>query len=152
MLMAKQEQLESHSVEEEEEVTDPSRTLSEYMYTCIYYMCEDECVECDSDTPPLPAAIDDLFEVKMTLQGIADNWKKLGLALGLLYSTLKKISTYPNMTIDNCVMEMLAAWLQKEDNVPQKGVPSWSVLQAALRRLGENELAHRISIGGELSW
>ena len=32
---------------------------------------------------------------------------------------------------------MLSAWLQQQDNVPQKGVPSWSVLRAALKRMGE---------------
>ena len=111
-------------------------------------MCEDDRVECDSDTP-LPAAIDDLFEVMMFLEEFID-WKLLGLALGLPYSTLKKISTYSH-TIYEYKMEILAAWLQQQDKDPQKGVPSWSVLQAALRRMGENELADKISIGGELS-
>ena len=34
-------------------------------------MCEGDSVECDSDTP-LPAAIDDLFEVKITLKDLVD--------------------------------------------------------------------------------
>ena len=28
---------------------------------------------------------------------------------------------------------MLSAWLQQQDNVASKGVPSWSVLRAALK-------------------
>ena len=106
-------------------------------------MCEDDSVVCDSDTPPLPAAIDDLFEVKMFLKNLVD-WQSLGLALGLLYPTLKMIAKEQRGDIEECKMEMLAAWLQQKDNVPQKGDPSWSVLQGALRRMGENELADKI--------
>ena len=42
---------------------------------------------------------------------------------------------------DRCVMEMIAAWLQQQDNVSKNGVPSWSVLQAALSKIGEKQLA-----------
>ena len=106
-------------------------------------MCEDDSVVCDSDTPPLPAAIDDLFEVKMFLKDLVD-WQSLGLALGLRYSTLTKIKTDQREKTDECKMEMLAAWLQQQENVPQKGVPSWQMLQTALRRMGENQLADKI--------
>ena len=41
-------------------------------------------------------------------------------------------------------MKMLAAWLEQQDNVPKKGVPSWSVLRAALMRMEENKLASSI--------
>ena len=106
-------------------------------------MCEDDSVECDSDTPPLLTAIDDLFEVKMFLKNLVD-WQSLGLALGLLYPTLEMITKEKHGDIGECKMKMLAGWLQQWDNVSQKGVPSWSVLQAALRRMGENELADKI--------
>ena len=105
-------------------------------------MCEDECAQCDSDTPSLPAAIGDLFKVKMFLKDLVD-WLNLGLALGLLYPTLQLIERDSGNT-DGCKTKMLAAWLQQQDNVPQEGVPSWSVLQTALRRMGENELAGKI--------
>ena len=36
---------------------------------------------------------------------------------------------------------MIAAWLQQQDNV---SVPSWMMLQTALRKIGENELATRL--------
>ena len=72
------------------------------------------------------------------------NWQYLGLELGLLYPTLKKIEKEQCGDIDNCIMEMLAAWLQQQDNVTSKGAPSWSVLQTALGSIGENELASGI--------
>ena len=73
----------------------------------------------------------------------------LGLKLGLHYSTLKKIRHDHHDGTDMCKMEMLAAWLQQHYNVSQNGVPSWSVLVAALRRMGENELASRIVVSCE---
>ena len=84
----------------------------------------------------------------MSLKTLVD-WQPLGLALGLLYHTLKKIENDHRDKTDKCKMEMLAAWLQQLDHVPQKGVPSWSVLQAALRRMGEEELASRIMVSHE---
>ena len=74
----------------------------------------------------------DLFEVKKILKNII-NWKDLGLALGLLYIlTLKKIEVEHHGRVDDCKTDMLAAWLQKQDNV---GTPSWSSLEAALRSM-----------------
>ena len=76
----------------------------------------------------------------MTLKNLTD-WQSLGLALGLLYPTLKKIDEDQRGKTDKCVMEMIAAWLEKKDNVTN---PSWLVLQAALRKIDENELADKI--------
>ena len=42
-------------------------------------------------------------------------------------------------------MEMLAAWLQQQDNVTDNGVPSWSTLKTALINIGDNELADTIT-------
>ena len=70
------------------------------------------------------------------------DWKKLGLILGLLYQpTLTDIEAYRRGKPDECRMDMLSAWLQQQDNVNN---PSWSVLRAALQRMGEHELANRI--------
>ena len=88
----------------------------------------------------LYTGIDDLFKVKVYLKSVVD-WQSLGLALGLLYPTLKRIKNEQHGNISDCMMEMLAAWLQQQDNVSQNGVPSWSVLRTALRSIGENELA-----------
>ena len=84
--------------------------------------------------------IDDLFEVLKSLKDIV-HWKKLGLALGLLYPTLQKIEKEQREKVDDSKMEVLAAWLQLKDNVSQKGVPSWSVLALALDEIGEIQLA-----------
>ena len=74
-----------------------------------------------------------------------NEWKELGLQLGLLYPALKRIDLEQRGIISSCKIEMLSAWLQQQDNVIQKGVPSWSVLKAALQSMGEHETADRIS-------
>ena len=61
----------------------------------------------------ITTGISDLFEVKMVLKDLND-WQSLGLALGLFYSTLQRIKKEPH---ENCMMEMLLAWLQQQDNV-----------------------------------
>ena len=89
--------------------------------------------------------IDDLCKVKRFLKDVND-WQSLGLELGLRYPTLKRIKKEQREDINDCMMEMLAAWLQQQDNVSQAGPPSWSVLQTALREIEENELADRITM------
>ena len=61
----------------------------------------------------------------------------MSMQLGLCYHTLEKIDN------DKCKMKMLAAWLRQQNIVPQRGV---SVLQAALKKIGEKELASRIMV------
>ena len=73
------------------------------------------------------------------------NWKPLGLQLGLLHSSLEKIDVEQRGKVDSCKIAVLSAWLQQQDNVAQKGVPSWSALRAALKRMGAHKLANRIS-------
>ena len=92
----------------------------------------------------LYAGINDLFKVKMSLRKVVD-WQTLGLELGLLHPTLNRIKKEQHGMIDKCKTKMLAAWLQKEDNVSQYGVPSWSTLQTALRNIGENKLVSEIN-------
>ena len=91
----------------------------------------------------LYTGIDDLVDVKGVLKNLVD-WLSLGLELGLLYPTLKKIEKDQHEKTDRCVMEMIAAWLQQQDNVSKKGVPSWTVLQTALQKIGEIQLANEI--------
>ena len=91
----------------------------------------------------LYTGIDDLLEVSMKLKNLVE-WQRLGLALGLLYSTLKKIKKEQQGDIDDCMMEMLEAWLQQRDNVTKTGVPSWAVLRRALEEIDENQLASEI--------
>ena len=106
-------------------------------------MCEYDGVECDSDTSPLPAAIADLSKVNKVLKNLLE-WQLLGLHLGLRYRTLEKIKSDYHKNIDECKMAMLTAWLQQQDDVPQKRVPSWLVLQAALEKMDDNYHADKI--------
>ena len=87
----------------------------------------------------------DLREVEKSLINLID-WMSLGLELGLFYPTLEKIDNNNLHNIDRCKRAMLAAWLAQQDDVLEKGVPSWSVLQAALRRMGENQIASEIHV------
>ena len=73
-----------------------------------------------------------------------NDWKELGLQLGLLYPTLTDIETHRHYKPSVCRIDMVSAWLQQQDDVSLRGVPSWSVLRAALQRIGEHELADRI--------
>ena len=92
----------------------------------------------------LITAENDLCDVLDMINDL-NNWKQLGLQLGLLYSSLKRIDLEERGIVTSCQIEMLSAWLQEQDNVKQRGVPSWSVLRAALQRMGEHETADRIS-------
>ena len=88
----------------------------------------------------LYTGINDLADVKRLLINFND-WQSLGLELGLLYPTLKRIKKEQHEDINDCTMEMLAAWLQQQDNVAKKGVPSWLTLKAALMNINKKELA-----------
>ena len=92
----------------------------------------------------LYTGIDDLVDVKKFLKSVVD-WQSLGLELGLLYPTLEQIEEEQRGAIVKCKTKMLAAWLQQQDNVSRKGVPSWSVLRTALEEIGEHQLASEIS-------
>ena len=89
----------------------------------------------------LYTGIADLAQVKRFLKNLTSDWLTLGLELGLLFPTLKKIDEEKHGDIERRKTEMLAAWLQQQDHVSQIGAPSWSVLRQALGNIGENELA-----------
>ena len=65
----------------------------------------------------------------------------LGLRLGLFYSTLKKIESDLNR-VDKCKREMLAAWLQGEDNSKDR---TWSTIVDVVRQINHHSLANDIS-------
>ena len=88
--------------------------------------------------------MNDLCDVLAVIHDL-NYWKELGLQLGLLYSSLERIDLEQRGRIASCKIDMLSAWLQGQDNVTQNGVPSWSVLRAALQQMGEHETADRIS-------
>ena len=92
----------------------------------------------------LYTGIVDLVDVKKFLMNVVD-WQSLGLELGLLYPTLKRIKKEQHGDISDCMMEMISSWLQQQDHVSRKGIPSWSVLRTALEEIGEHQLASEIS-------
>ena len=92
----------------------------------------------------LYTGIDDLVNVKKVLKNVID-WQSLGLELGLLYPTLKRIKKEQHGDISDCMMEMISSWLQQQDNVSQNGLPSWAVLRTALEEIGEHQLTSEIS-------
>ena len=73
------------------------------------------------------------------------DWQSLGIELGLSYPTLESIRT-DKRNISECKLAMIAAWLKQQDNVAKNGTPSWSVLQTALREIGENKIADHIRV------
>ena len=77
----------------------------------------------------------------------------LGLALGLLYPTLERIEEEQRGAIEKCKTKMIAAWLQRQDNASKNGVPTWMMLQTALREIGKENLMvgwTRSRLDGEL--
>ena len=89
------------------------------------------------------AGIDKLVDVLGALKRV-NNWQTLGLQLGLLYPTLQQIKKDAHENVEQCKTDMIAAWLNRQDNVLKVGVPSWSVLKSALRKIKENSVADQI--------
>ena len=104
-------------------VSDHSRTLSE-LVTLLY------CWYCHYT---FTAAINDLCDVLEAVSDLND-WMSLGLKLGLCYPTLERIGEEQRGNISQCKLKMMVVWLQQQDMVSQRGVPSWSVLEAAQRK------------------
>ena len=66
----------------------------------------------------------------------------LGLLLGLRQTKVKAL-----MDSHSFLDDVIAAWLRKEDQVTDKGEPSWAVLIGALkhRRIGQTGIADKIA-------
>ena len=76
------------------------------------------------------------------LDGLTD-WIRLGLQLGLNYSTLKEIQEDEQGT-SHRKMAMLHLWLSLKDGVKDRGGATKAALVKALYTMKENVLAHRI--------
>ena len=72
------------------------------------------------------------------------NWMGLGIQLGLNYSRLRGIEIERHLNVSSCRIDMIAAWLRKEDQVMKKGGPTWKQLIQALRFIGEISLGEEI--------
>ena len=93
----------------------------------------------ESTIPSL--SMEDHFEICESLKLLNDKeLVKLGTALGLLYSNLKKMKDLPD--------EMVDAWLKGMDSVLKKsGPPSWTSLIKALENIGQEGVASTIRKG-----
>ena len=87
-----------------------------------------------------PTNLIDILNIFHSLQ----NWKLVGLQLGLLYETLEVISTNKRDNVVDCTMAMLNDWLKQKDEVSKHGGPTWEQLASALRKWGENDLANEV--------
>ena len=78
----------------------------------------------------------------------ANNWKQLGLYLGLYQPTLNAIEVNCRGQVWNCLMECISSWLKGEDGVKETrgGGSNWISLVAALEAMGEREVANNIRI------
>ena len=64
----------------------------------------------------------------------------LGMALGISYVKLKDI-----MDSETYRYDMIAAWLRKEDQVQERGVPTWRNLAKTFLKLRLNGIARTIA-------
>ena len=115
---------------------DLSRTLGEIVMINSHCPCYYVLIN-------VPTGSNDLCDVLAEINQL-NKWIELGLQLGLLLPTLERIDLEQRGKISKCKIDMVSAWLQQQDNVSQKGVPSWNVLRAALKKIGENEMADKI--------
>ncbi|XP_019860344.1 PREDICTED: uncharacterized protein LOC109588645 [Amphimedon queenslandica] len=110
-------------------------------------MIDNEPVGCTSnneiqlqDCLNVTLSIDDLDAVLELLSNSFNQWKTLGLKLGISYVTLDNIQS-EEKKVQGRLMEMLATWLRKKDKVVNT---TWSQLIDSLRKIGENALAEKI--------
>ena len=77
------------------------------------------------------------------LESVKDivDWKELGLKLGLYLPTLEIIEEEQHRVVKRCKREMLAAWLQGEDNAKEQ---TWSTLVDAVDKI-DSALSERIA-------
>ena len=83
--------------------------------------------------------ISDLDDVLESVDEVVD-WMKLGLKLGVLYPTMRKIEEEQRGRVERCKREMMAAWLQGEDNAREQ---TWSTLADAVDKI-DSALSQKI--------
>ena len=76
----------------------------------------------------------DLTHLKQARDEVVEvaNWFSFGIALGLPYHTLQKISRDCRGGTDECMHHMLAEWLQGNYDTHRHGAPTWKNLVKAL--------------------
>ena len=94
-----------------------------------------------------------LNEVLVLLRkcGFTDSrWFELGLALGLSKNTLDTIKANNSHDINQCVIECLSKWLERVDDVVNKGGPTCDSLSAAIRAMNDIAVAENLEKESEL--
>lgn len=86
-----------------------------------------------SDMPEISSYLDGMENAKIL---------NLGVVLGLDFTKLKN-----NMSTSTFLLDTLHSWLQKEDDVMAKGIPTWRALVNALksRGVGQGGIAAEIA-------
>ena len=92
------------------------------------------------------STVTDIRQVNHILRNVND-WQSLGIELGLEYSTLESIRSDKLNVSSECKLATIDAWLRQQDNA---STPSWAVLQAALREIGENKAADHIGVSNSM--
>ena len=65
------------------------------------------------------------------------DYNDLGIGLGLLYPTINAIKSHCREDSKSCLRECLVKWLEKADEVEEKGGPTWYALVEALRSINK---------------
>ena len=94
----------------------------------------------------LATAIDDLVDVTEYLLDLGTTHiYNLGLTLGLNQPHVSNMRNSPTSFRD----DVIAAWLQREDQVTRRGVPTWRTLVRALRDRRVNQIGVADKIAAE---
>ena len=83
----------------------------------------------------------DVQNMLKTSHFLETKWLSLGLQLGLLMDTLKRIDEQYGRDVTRCLLECLSLWLRRVDKVDEKGGLTWDTLATALANIGENVCA-----------
>ena len=70
--------------------------------------------------------------MKSKLAPVTARWKRIGLALRLNPSELKRIKRENRDNLEDCLTEVLTLWLKKAYNTERFGEPSWELLARAM--------------------
>ena len=93
---------------------------------------------------PADLGITDLGDVLKKLKLFSkDKWHAFGLEAGLYEPTLNDIRAN-HKDVDECFRECASRWLQRQDKVEEKGVPTWLRLAGILQEVGNKPLAEII--------